>query len=168
MRKTFAVILVGILLMAWFTGCGRQEEKTEAETPNAAIGNPWSDWASMEEAQARVGFSYGLPEEMAGSYTAVAYRTMNDELLEVIYRDGEQEIRVRKQAGEGQDISGDYNQYDIRTEETIDGAAVIIFQSSDHHGVKQLISAGGYSWSVTAPEGFPGDGGRDFVNAILN
>ena len=160
MRKfIFLLMLIALLIC----GCGKQEIQSQT----TFIGNPWSDWASMAEAEAAVGFPFGLPEVLGESFTATAYRTMNGELMEVIYRDGDSEIRVRKQVGEGQDISGDYNQYDTCTEETVPGGTLTHYHNSDSNALKQIISCNGYSWSVTASDGFPGDSNRDFLNVIF-
>lgn len=162
MRKYIAIILSFLMLSALFIGCGKQESQSQT----TFIGNPWSDWDSLQEAETAVGFPFGLPETI-GNYTAAAFRTMNNELIEIIYRDGDSEVRVRKQAGEDQDISGDYNQYDICTEETIHSGTVTHYQNSESNALKQVISYNGYSWSVTASDGFPGDSNRDFLNLIF-
>ena len=163
MKRTLAMILLCLCAALLWTGCknsGGEEEKT-------MIANPWSQWDSMAEAEAAVGFSFGMPENIDGRYFASVFRTMNGELMEVIYRDGDSEVRVRKQKGEGQDISGDYNTYDICTEEHVAGGTVTIYQNSGSNGVKQVISCDGFSWSITAPEGFAGDDNQDFVSSIL-
>ena len=164
MKKRISIILSCLLLSTLFMGCGKQESQSKT----TFIGNPWSDWASLEEAEAAVGFSFGLPEVIADSYTAAAFRTMNNALLEIIYRDGDSEIRIRKQAGEGQDISGDYNQYDTCTQETIHGGTVVHYHDSDNNAMKQVISCNGYSWSITASDGFPGDSNADLLNLIFS
>ena len=163
MKRTAVLILACLCAVMLWTGCRNSKEEAEP----VSIANPWSDWASMAEAETAVGFAFGLPEEIAGRYTADAFRTMNGELMEVIYRDGDTEIRVRKQKGEGQDISGDYNTYDICTEEHVAGGTVTTYQNSGSNGVKQVISCEGFSWSITAPEGFTGDDNQDFVSSIL-
>lgn len=167
MKRVAAMILLCLAVSACFTGCGSPQVEQEEKTKTAAIGNPWSDWDSMEAVESAAGFSFGLPEVIADCYTAAAFRTLNDELIEVIYRDGDLEVRVRKQKGENQDISGDYNQYDTCTEESYGEATVITYRNSGSNAVKQLISDQGYSWSVTAPEGYWGDSCQDFVNEIL-
>lgn len=112
-------------------------------------------------------FTFGLPEVIADSYTAVTVRTLNNELIEVVYRDENFEVYVRKRKGEGQDISGDYNKYETRTEKNCNGATMITYHNSNHDAMKQLISYNGYSWSLVAPNGYWGDSNRDFVGKIL-
>ena len=167
MRKIISIVFLCLIISSVFVGCGKQPVEQTQTSQTAMIGNPWSDWASIEEAEAAVGFSFELPEMIADSYTAVVFRTLNNEMIEIIYRDEEFEICVRKQKGEGQDISGDYNRYDAGTEENINGGTIIHHYNSDNNAVKQLISYNGYSWSLVAPNGYWGDSGRDFVNKIL-
>ena len=167
MKKLFSVTLVCLLCAAMLAGCVTQKVEQEPMSQMVAMGNPWSDWDSLEEAEAAAGFPFELPEVIAGSYRAAAFRTMNNEMIEIIYRDGDLEICVRKQKGEGQDISGDYNQYDTYAEENVNGAAVTYYCNSGNSAVKQLISYKGYSWSVVATDGYRGDPETDLVSAIL-
>jgi hypothetical protein len=101
MKKIALIILCCFVISAIFVGCGNQAAEQEQISQNVAIGNPWSDWASMEEAEAAAGFSFDLPEVIAGSYTAASFRTLNNELIEIIYRDSDYEICVRKQRVKG-------------------------------------------------------------------
>ena len=167
MKKVIAMILLGLIVPSIFVGCVGHKVEQEAHSQTTAIGNPWSDWDSIEAAEAATGFPFGLPEVITDSYKAVTYRTMNNELIEVIYQDEDFEVRVRKQKGEGQDISGDYNSYDTFTEEKRNGGMVTTNQNTGNQTVKQIISYNGYSWSITASNGFWGDSNADFLNAIF-
>ena len=166
MKKIALTILICFVASTILVGCGNQTDEPEQISQSVGIANPWSDWSSMEEAEAATGFAFGLPEVIADSFTAAAYRTLNNELIEIIYRDGDSEICVRKKAGEGQDISGDYNQYDTGTEDSFDGGTVIRYCNSGDNAVKQLVSYKGYSWSLVASNGFGDDSDWDFVSTI--
>ena len=158
-------MLLAFTLLTFFTGCSSSKHEQD-DTQLSYIGNPWSDWTSIEEAENATGFSFGLPEVISGSYTAVAFRTLNSELIEIIYRDGIHEVCVRKQAGEGQDISGDYNEYETCTESNFSGGTMISYHNSDNNASKQLIHYNGYSWSLVAPNGYWGDSNQDFLHII--
>ena len=166
-KHVIGFILLSLLLFAVCVGCGKQMAEQEQTSQSVAIGNPWSDWDSIEEAESAIGFSFGLPEIIAESYTAVSIRTLGNELIEVVYRDESFEVCVRKQNGEGQDISGDYNKYETCTEKNYSGATVTNFHNTSNDAVKQLISYNGYSWSLVAPNGFRGDSNLEFVSKIL-
>ena len=167
MKKTIVIILFCLIVSSVFIGCEQRAVAQETISQTTAIGNPWSDWVTLEEAEDAVGFSFELPETIAGSYEAIAFRTLNDELIEVIYQDEDWEIRVRKQKGEGQDISGDYTQYDTITEAQFGEGLITTYQNSNDNALRQMISCEGYTWSLTAPNGYWGDSNADFLNAIL-
>ena len=166
MKKFISIILLCVMVFMVLAGCGKQASGNEQSSQSAAIANPWSDWASVEEAEAAVGFSFGLPEVIADNFTAAVFRTMNDELIEIVYRDQDAEICVRKKAGEGQDLSGDYNQYETCTEEAFDGGTVAYYSNSGNNAVKLLVSYQGYSWSLVAADGWGEDSDWDFVKEI--
>ena len=153
MKKNALMILFCCMISAIFVGCGNQAAAQAQTSQTTMIGNPWSDWDSIEEAESVIGFSFGLPEVIADSYTAVSIRTLNDELIEVVYRNEADEVCIRKQKGEGQDISGDYNEYETCTEVNRDGGIMTDYRNSNDPAVKQLISYKGYSWSLVAPNG---------------
>ena len=165
MKKVTLVILICLLMSAVLAGCRARMVEQEQLSQVVAIGNPWSDWESIEEAEKAVGFSFELPAVIDDKCTAVAFRTMNNELMEIIYRDEDREICVRKQKGEDLDISGDYNQYDLCTEEHVGGATIVRYSNENNDAVRQLISFEGYSWSIVA--GDEGDSDLDFVSKIL-
>ena len=164
MKKITALILICLALATIFSGCGNRQE---SQSQTVAIGNPWSDWDTLQEAEAVTGFSFGLPEVVADTYAASAYRTLNAELIEVIYRSEGSEIRVRKQAGEDQDISGDYTQYDIYSKTVLEEGTLQRYQNWESDGIKQLISLRGYSWSMTATPGCPEEVSQAFVDHIF-
>ena len=164
MKKIVLVILLYGVISAAFAGCGNQPVVQKQTT---AIGNPWSDWDSIQEAESAVGFSFGLPDVIADSYHAVSVRTLNNELIEVVYLDADFEVCVRKQKGEGQDISGDYNKYETCTQTSCNEGLITNYQNSNNHAVKQLISYKGYSWSLVALNGYWGDSNWDFLSKIL-
>lgn len=166
MKKVVSIILLCLIISTIYVGCGKQMKENEQISQTATIGNPWSDWDSIEEAESVIGFSFGLPEVIADSYNAVSVRTMNDKLIEVVYCDKDFEVCVRKQKGEGQDISGDYNKYETCTETNYSGGTITNYHNSDNNAVKQIISYKGYSWSLVAPNGCWGDSNWDFVSKI--
>ena len=163
MKKTISIILLSITICFAFVGCGNED--AEVTTQMALIGNPWSDWDSLEEAESAVGFSFGIPETIADTYNATAFRTMNNEMIEVIYHDEDSEMRVRKQKGEGEDISGDYNEYDTCTEEDFDGGTITSYRSSE--SAKHIISYKGYSWSITVQNGYRKELDADVLDKIM-
>jgi hypothetical protein len=176
MKKICAIALC-IIIMVGLVGCAEApasgssgsskpiDTNPPKESEKAQIANPWSDWKSLRDAEIAVGFEFGLPETVAGSYSADSYRTLNEEMIEITYHDGDYEVIVRKAVGEGQDCSGDYTDYSkVETDERDGG--IISFYIGQHHVGKTILSHDGYSWSLVTPSGFGGDSCMDFLNAI--
>ena len=130
----------------------------------SGLANPWTDCASLSEAEKLAGFSLGLNEQIA-DYKAEVFRVMPEKMLEIRYKDGENEVMVRKAPGVGQDISGDYNAYE-KVETVEQNGVEITYNTMKDGGVIILLSDKDYSYCVSAYDGFTGDSGRDFVSAI--
>ena len=61
--------------------------------------NPFTDFDTLAEAEAQTGFDITLPDAIGSSNNKI-YRAMNDEMLEVVYVNGEDETgRIRKARG---------------------------------------------------------------------
>lgn len=91
----------------------REEADMESgmQYESAQLANPFTDTDTLEEAQEIAGFEMEVPAAVS-PYTAISYRAIEGEMLEIIFsdRNGEEGYRIRKAAGED-DISGDYNEY---------------------------------------------------------
>ena len=165
MKKAMLILMVCLLL----TGCGsttKSPEPTADTAPIQQLGNPWKDYTSLEEAEAACGLDFPLENIVANSYKAESYRVLNEELLEVTYRDDTFEVTVRMQPGEGQDISGVYAEFEnISTFER--ETHTITNKIIKDGGMVQLISKDGCSYSFYAPNHYWGDSNADFL-AFLN
>lgn len=74
------------------------------------IPNPFAEYETLAEAARAAGVELTAPEAINGSDRRT-FRAIENDLLEVIYRKGEEETaRIRKGTGTG-DVSGDYNVY---------------------------------------------------------
>lgn len=165
MQKLLTFVLAAALLLS-ASGCASSSTEPESAPPITQIANPWKDWSSIEEAELAVGFSFGLPDTIADRYTVKSIRTMNNVLMEVTYHDDASTVCVRKQLGEGQDISGDYNQYETCTASDFNGGTISSYSNSANRAIKQIISTQGYSWSLVAPNGYADHSGEAFLSLI--
>ena len=156
------------MLCLLLAGCASTPVETPHTTTEAItqLANPWKDYASLAEAEAACGLTFPMPELVADNYIAESFRVMNDQLLEVRYRDGEFEVTIRMQAGEGQDLSGVYGDFEnIHTTE-FDGATIT--EMTINGGFLQLISKDGYSYSLYAPNQYWGDSNVEFLQYFYN
>lgn len=163
MKRLFAVIMM-LLTIIPLTACGN---KTDDGTGTDIIGapNPFMDFDTLAEAEKQTGFYITLPDAIGGSDNKI-YRTMNNEMIEVIYVSGDDESgRVRKARG-SEDISGDYNEYAETENVSVGGVDVLL--KGDAGLVKlALWTNGGYTYSVSAEAGVSADEMTALVSAVV-
>ena len=122
----------------------------------AAIGNPWNTFGTLDEAEACADVEITIPDQIDG-YDVLIYQAIQGEILEIIYQnaDGEEGLRIRKSSypdGSGMpDISGDYNSYSqhstlksIQVGSGTGSQTVNVKLAGDHDIVKNTI------WSAKA------------------
>ena len=112
------------------------------------IANPFTDYATYEEAETAVGFKFGVPEQLGG-YDTVSYRVAGT-LFEVIYSNDTASLTARKAPG-GWDISGDNNQYTVEVAQTLAGVDVTCWGEGDTLFLA-MWSTDDYSYSLSASE----------------
>ena len=125
-------------------------ENADATLPDGAeeIANPFTDYATYEEAETAAGFSFRVPEQIGG-YDTVSYR-VDGTLFEAIYSNGAASLTVRKAPG-GWNISGDNNAYTVEVAETLAGVDVTCW-GEDESLFLAMWTADGYSYSLSASE----------------
>ena len=118
---------------------------------NIQIPNPWQECSSLEEAGKLAGFSFTAPETVDG-YTERYIAAIENEIAQVIFSNGDDsELYFRKGVG-GDDISGDYNTYDVTEEQTIDGHTVLC-KGNDGLIYTATWTDGEYSYAVMCDAG---------------
>lgn len=86
---------------------------------NVQISNPFIDCKTLEEAANLTGFTLNAPK-VINEYELDNISVMDYNMIEVIYRNGESRLSIRKAFG-SEDISGDWNEYEeIKTIEVKD------------------------------------------------
>ncbi len=77
-----------------------------------AIENPWTEVATIEEAEALAGFTLAIPEELASEYPQHRISVIAEDCIELCFSDtdGAECLCIRKGRGT-EDVSGDYTAY---------------------------------------------------------
>lgn len=149
-KKILINVLLCCVLVSGFLGC--------TSTKSVQMANPFYDCASLKEAADITGFSMNLPEKKDLPYwvDTVIYRAtkVNVNMLEIIYPNAEntKEIRIRKAVHTKNDISGDFNDYELEQELMIGGKKVL----ARINGQKIYLVTwkdGKYSYSLRLSEG---------------
>ncbi len=190
MRRTKMAVL-GMMMVLSMTACtGKAETKTigvettvqetaaeemttetvkadrgESEESMIGMPNPYTDHGTLKEAEEDAGFKIQIPDEIRG-VKAVAFRNLGTEMLEVIYYDGDTEVaRVRKGTG-AEDISGDYNVYEIEEVVDVTGTQVTLKGSADGYALA-VWNEGGYAYAVSVTKKITKDEILQIVEEIV-
>ena len=160
--KRFFCVLIALLML---TGCAAPEqEPTETLVEIVQLANPWADYETLAEAEAAAGVSLNMPETIA-TFQAEAFRVLNGELLEIIYRSGDYRVVVRKALGSGQDISGVIGEMEKQTVLVYGGRDIITQYYGD--AVLDSIFSPEETVTIYASQGYPEQTRYDFLSALL-
>lgn len=127
------------------------------------IPNPFADRATLAEAAEAAGFSMSAPDRLEG-YSQRVIQTMNDEMIQVTYQNGDSSVTVRKAAGGG-DISGDYNRYAWSESVAVDGSAVTM-RGENGLVMVAIWENGGYTYAVTSGAGMSAAGMTALIRSV--
>ena len=140
-------------------------DRGESEESMIGMPNPYTDHGTLKEAEEDAGFKIQIPDEIRG-VKAVAFRNLGTEMLEVIYYDGDAEVaRVRKGTGED-NISGDYNVYEIEEVVDVTGTQVTLKGSADGYALA-VWNEGGYAYAVSVTKKITKDEILQIVEEIV-
>lgn len=171
-----SLVAVGTIVAIFFANFNVSEKNGgQIAGETAQIPNPFIDCATIEDAQKLAGFNMTIPDAMPEGYSRTAIRAVKNKEIEIIYLNGDSEIRIRKAIGSAigiaigiEDISGDYTAY--KEEKKIEIGSVKVTMKGDSGKVNvSTWSEGGYVFSITVNCGGTGlDSSiiRDMVNAV--
>lgn len=125
---------------------GGDEAQAQPPTHTTQLANPFTQCDDMESAQEGAGFEMSAPESVSQSGAPVI-RVMKGYLIELIYGESEDEIRIRK-ALSADDISGDYSSYDDVSVFSVGEVEVTLKGSGGSYSVA-VWTVGEYSFSIT-------------------
>ena len=130
---------------------------------NVQIPNPFIDCASIAEASRAAGFEMRAPEAV-GDYDRVSISAIDGELIDVLYENGDNTVRVRKGAGT-EDVSGDYNSYAETAVSQVDGMEVTMKGGAGRVNLA-VWTNGEYTYSVSASAGMSRREMADLIREI--
>lgn len=124
--------------------------------------SPIKDFNTIEEAQKSLSFDTKVPENIPEKYKAVAFETISDKILQVVYSDGKNEITYRTAQGT-EDITGDYNKYAYTKKLKINGADVTI-KGNGTKVYNVLYTKNDVTYSIFARQGISLSEIKTFLN----
>ena len=154
MKKILSLVLALALMLA-LAACG----PVTTIPADVEIPNPWTDFDTMNEAKAVIGYDITAPETLAGlSQTAIRFLNDRDKILEVCYggeTEGADRASLRKGTG-AEDISGDSTDY-AKTE-TVTVGDITVTEKGDGENVFSAVwTKGDYSYAFFSTVGVSAD-----------
>lgn len=107
--------------------------------------------SSVEELSKTVGFEVGEPGNLPFESESVVYTAYWGGMAEIIYTNDEQTAAFRKGIGDD-DVSGDYNSYELTNEISVDGINAALKGSGETYTLA-IWTDGGFSYSLSLSEG---------------
>ena len=111
---------------------------------NVTVGNPNVEYQTLQEAQNAIGFDFNID---LSNFDNLTYTVINNEILDISYSNGDDYLICRKSKG-SEDNSGDFNTYDVVSDENINGTNVTV-NSSENKALITFIYEG-YSYSFSS------------------
>ena len=139
------------------------EDASAENGASAQIANPFADCGSLEEAAAAAGFDMTAPDAVDG-YSDRRIQVMNNEMIQLIYSDGDSRLLLRKAAG-SEDISGDYNAY-AETRTLAVGDASVTMKGGEGMVRLAIWTDKGYAYAVASDEPMPVEAMTALVSQI--
>lgn len=163
MKKIFAVLFCISMLMAMSACAGQSStpasssaassSESSASSENTQLPNPIKAYETAELAAASLDFTPAMPSALPEGFELTAVSTINDEMLQLGYTNGEDKITYRcANASEGGDISGDFNSYKEESQVDIGEAAVTVKGSGDGAALAVWENDGLYFSVSASPE----------------
>lgn len=138
-NKLIALGLSAVMALS-LVACGNAND-SKLQPPN-----PFTEHETLADVEKEVGFDFIVPSAING-FDKCEYRANKaDSMAEVIFKNGDEEIRFRKAAGDG-DISGNYTEFSEQESVDVDGTTVTMKGESGKVNLATW-SADGYAYSI--------------------
>lgn len=163
MKKLITMILC-VLTVCSLAACGSKSANNE----NNEIPNPFIDCNTLEDAAKIAGFDITIPDAI-DEYTGRTIQAVDKDLIQVIYKNDDSEISIRKGTG-SDDISGDNNKYAETSTVTV-GDLQVTFKGGDGKVKLATWTNGNYTYAAfvgTDEAGLSKTTMIDIINSIDN
>ena len=140
LQKLFTVFTVGATVLALV---GVRLINMNVVDDNVQVVNPLTEYNSLWDAEESVGFKLGID---LSDYDNLSYVVINNEILEITYSDSDNNLILRKAKG-SEDISGDFNTYDVSDNVGVNGVDVSVDRSGNNILVRFVYDDYSYSLS---------------------
>lgn len=159
----FTLCAVMALSATAFTAQKKTAE-VSSSSENVQIPNPWVDCKTIEDAEKLAGFDFQLPETPDG-YTIDNISAIENSMIQVIYSNGDKEIRLRKAAGMD-DASGDYNTYDTAVTKDIQNVSATLKGNKNEFKLA-IWTSEEYAYSVSSSEALSEDAMTELAESVV-
>ena len=150
MKKIIVFVLCTIMALSTVACSSKVIEKEKdpsvSKENSVQIPNPFVDCETLEMAKQLAGFNISLPEKMPKDFTQNEIRAIENNMIEVNYKNGDDEIYIRKAKG-NEDISGDYNEYNEKNTITI-GNLNVTTKGNDNMIQVVIWNDGDYTYAI--------------------
>lgn len=143
-KKVTLMILCAATVLS-MAACGEKQNETIGAENAVQIPNPFVDCDTLADAAALAGFDIIVPDSVDG-YEERAITAMENDMIQVQYFHGDDEICIRKATGE-EECSGDYNAYSEEKTVTV-GDREITLRGNNGKVMVAVWTEGGYSYSI--------------------
>ena len=138
----------------------------EPEETGTQIPNPYVDYETLEEACEAAGVSLRLPDSIEG-YERIDYQAIDGQMINVIYTAADGSMLLIRKAKGSEDISGDYNEYEHNSEQTINDIDVQVRGDGDTLSAAVWYDKG-EAYSVTVDRPMEKDRGLELLQQLID
>ena len=138
----------------------------EPEETGTQIPNPYVDYETLEEACEAAGVSLRLPDSIEG-YERIDYQAIDGQMINVIYTAADGSMLLIRKAKGSEDISGDYNEYEHNSEQTINDIDVQVRGNGDTLSAAVWYD-NGEAYSMTVDRPMEKDRGLELLQQLID
>lgn len=128
MKKIIAVMLCAAMMISMAACQKNEENKTDeniSSQSSVEIKNPFVGYDTIADAEKITGFGFTVPETIE-NYGNAQISVMNNEMIQVIFKNENGDMITFRKAKGSDDISGDYNNYTEEKLITVDEKSVTV------------------------------------------